>query len=819
MLHLSLNGNWKLKRNTDNNWINTKVPGSVYETLLDQKLIEDPFYRDNEENAKEIADHDYEYKRTFIVNEELLLCDKVSLCCKGLDTLCDIFINNHKVAYCDNMHRIYEIDIKENLKKGENEIYIIFYSSVKYINVKQNKLRLWGVGESMDGYPHIRKPHYMFGWDWGPQIPDIGIWRDISIKGYQSGKIDDVYVTQHHENGKVQLDIRVRHINFSDRQLTLKQELISPANNTIEKITELKSYETTEKIEIDNPLLWWPNGYGNQPLYKVKVSLLDGEKVIDENDFNIGLRTLTVKRESDEWGVSFAFEINGISIFAMGANYIPEDNLLPRCSREKTKKLLSDCIRANYNCIRVWGGGIYPEDYFYDLCDEFGLIVWQDLMFACAAYEMTDEFAKNIKQEVIDNVRRIRHHASLGLWCGNNEMEEGWVNWNFNMPPKIRTDYIKQFEVLFPEIMKEYDPNTFYWSSSPSSGGSFDVPNDKNRGDVHYWDVWHGQKPFTEYRKYHFRFASEFGFQSFPCMKTVESYTESEDRNIFSYVMERHQKNPSANGKILYYLSDTFQYPKDFDSLLYTSQILQAEAIKYGVEFWRQNRGRCMGSIYWQLNDCWPVASWSSIDYYGRWKALHYFAKAFYAPVLLCAKEQDTSAELYLCNESRNEISGILEWRLCRNTGEILSSGKKDVKVSPLSSLLCESLNFSDTLKEKALTRECYLEYDFVVDGAMKSQGSVLFTKPKYFKFIKPEITYDIKETADAFQIILHANAFAKYVEVDFDVIDAIANDNYFDLSPNKEKIITIKKEDISQSVGQSQFVSYLKIRSIFDIS
>lgn len=332
----------------------------------------------------------------------------------------------------------------------------------------------------------------------------------------------------------------------------------------------------------------------------------------------------------------------------MGANYIPEDNLLTRNPEERTERLIKDCVEANFNMIRIWGGGHYPDDFFFDLCDQYGLIVWQDFMFACSEYALTQEFKETVVQEVVDNVKRIRHHASLGIWCGNNEVEEAWVYWGPPADPKHKGDYIKLFEFIIPELLKDLDPATFYWSSSPSSGGSFVEPRNHNVGDMHYWEVWHGLKPFTEYREYFFRFCSEFGFQSFPSLKTIETFTLPEERNIFTHVMEKHQKNGAANGKILFYLSENFLYPKDFNSLLYASQILLSEAIKYGVEHWRRNRGRCMGSLYWQLNDCWPVASWSSIDYYGRWKALHYFAKKFYSPVLLSMEETGTQTHIYM---------------------------------------------------------------------------------------------------------------------------------------------------------------------------
>ena len=415
-------------------------------------------------------------------------------------------------------------------------------------------------------------------------------------------------------------------------------------------------------------------------LYTVRVELYYGQQLLDVWEKRIGLRTMTIHREKDQWGESFAHQVNGINVFAMGADYIPEDNLITRVDRTRTERLLRDCVAANFNTIRVWGGGYYPSDDFYDLCDELGLIVWQDFMFACAVYELSEEFEKNICFELIDNIKRLRHHASLGLWCGNNEMEMFVDRGTWVSSFKQKSDYVKMYQYLFPKILKEYDPNTFYWPASPSSGGDFDEPNSPNRGDVHYWDVWHGDKPFSEYRKFFFRYASEFGFQSFPNLKTVKSFTIPEDRNIFSYVMEKHQRNNAANGKIMNYMAQTFLYPTDFSTILYASQLLQAEAIKYGVEHWRRNRGRCMGAIYWQLNDCWPVASWASIDYFGRWKALHYYAKRFFAPVAIsCCEEgimtQNTNVNaepypveksIHLCveNETMQPFYGEVRWSL-----------------------------------------------------------------------------------------------------------------------------------------------------------
>lgn len=818
MQKVVLNGKWKMRKIQGGEWIDAQVPGSVYYDLLNAGLIEDPFYRDNEDKTIEAAYYDYEYEREFFITSDILEQDRIFLCCEGLDTISCIYINDKEIARTCNMHRTYEFDIKQALNEGKNSIKIIFYSPVKYIEEKDRQNPIWSTNIAMKGFSHLRKAHYMFGWDWGPKVPDMGIWRDIYIKAFSIARIDDVYITQNHKDKKVSLNIRARIQNWSNQELELEVSVLSPQGELIKSSINTSQYENNVHIDIHNPKLWWPNGYGEQHLYKVEVVVQKEGKIIDNVSYKIGLRTLTVRREKDQWGESFEFNVNGVSIFAMGADYIPEDNILARCTPEKTEKLINDCIDANFNCVRVWGGGIYPWDYFYDLCDRYGLVVWQDFLYACATYDLNDEFKENIIKETEDNVRRLRHHASLGLWCGNNEMEWAWVEWGLPNNPKLKTDYIKMFEVYIPEVVKEHDPNTFYWPASPSSGGGFDNPNDENRGDVHYWDVWHGLKPFTDYRKFYFRFCSEFGFQSFPCLKTVESFTLPKDRNIFSYVMEKHQKNGTANGRIMFYLSDYFLYPKDFDSLLYTSQLLQAEAIKYGVEHWRRNRGRCMGAIYWQLNDCWPVASWASIDSFGRWKALHYFAKRFFAPVLLSACETDTSVALHLSNETLKTVKGTIKWALRDNFSNIITEGSKEAEVPALSSVLCETLEFDNILSDDKIKRKTYLEYSFVCDGVDASRGTVLFCRPKHFEFIDPEIKIDVCDENDKFVVTVSPQAYAKYVELDLRDSDCRFSDNYFDLSKGENRQIYVMKETLSRKLSKNEFESSLTVRSIFDI-
>ncbi|HEY5586975.1 MAG TPA: glycoside hydrolase family 2 protein [Ruminiclostridium sp.] len=810
MKQFSLNGNWQMNIIGQEESIEANVPGSVYSDMLNASKMTDPYWRDNEVQAFALMDNDFEYYHSFSISEDLLNSDLVLLRCEGLDTIASITINGIVVGSTYNMHRTWEFDVKGALKAGENEIRIYFSSPTQFIKEEYKKCKADGSDDATQGFPHIRKAHCMFGWDWGPRLPDAGIWRNISIIGVDKARLDSVYISQKHSDNLVVLDfdINIAACRGWNEVFDINISVIKPDG------AELVLEKNVRQVVIENPQLWWPNGYGKQPLYSVQVEISFNGIVLDKWERKIGLRTMTMSLEKDEWGESFAHMVNGIKIFAMGADYIPEDNIFSRINADRTRKLLNDSIEANFNTVRIWGGGYYLEDYFYDICDELGLLVWQDFMFACAVYELTPEFAKNIKQEIIDNVVRIRHHACLGLWCGNNEMEmfvdKGlWVNTH-----KQKADYIRMYEYLIPEILLKYDPNTFYWPASPSSGGGFDAPNDPNRGDVHYWDVWHSSKAFTDYRNYHFRYVSEFGFQSFPSTKTIETFTEPEDRNIFSYAMEKHQRNNAANGKIVNYLSQTYLYPTNFEVLIYASQLLQAEALRYGVEHWRRNRGRCMGAIYWQLNDCWPVASWASIDYFGRWKALHYYAKRFFAPVMIsCCEEgiltQNTnvnaepylvekSARLSVANETMLAVSGLVKWELRDSDAKVLKEGSWSVNVPELESIWLDKLDFAD-----AKLYENYFSYSFLADGNIVSNGTILFCAPKHFKFKDPDLTYRIEGDS----IVVKASRYAKSVEIDCTDTDIRLSDNYFDMNAG-EKVIRITEGTPSNII----------LRSVFDI-
>lgn len=812
---VNLGGAWRMREADSETWHSAHVPGSVYADLMADGTMPDPFWRENELDAFERMKKDYVYQRAFTVTEAQLAHAHVELVCEGLDTLAHVSLNGHEIAFADNMHITWVWDVKEQLHTGENTLEIRFDSPIRYCAKKAEEAPGWESSDATPGFRHLRKAHCMFGWDWGPRLPDAGIWRPIFLRTWDAARLENALMLQAHHDGVVDVTIRPEIAGES----AWSAEITAPDG---EVMIIPKTTAAEQVVTIQNPQLWWPNGLGKQPLYRVTVRLAAG----DTRTWRIGLRTMTVSREKDEWGEEFCHVVNGVKVFAMGADYIPEDNILARVTPERTRRLLEGCKAANFNAIRVWGGGYYPDDAFYDICDELGLLVWQDLMYACAFYDLTPDFERSIRVETHQNVARLRHHASLALICGNNEMEmfmaganSALINhrtWEF-VPtyPHHITDYVKMFEYILPAIVKETAPQTYWWPASPSSGGNFDAPNDENRGDNHYWDVWHGEKPFTEYRKFFFRYASEFGFQSFPCLKSVKQFTLPDDRNIFSRVMERHQRNQAANGKILSYLSQTFRYPNSFDDLLYASQLMQAEAIRYGVEHWRRNRGRCMGAIIWQLNDIWPVASWASIDYYGRWKALHYAAKRFFAPVMISAEEEgelsqnpkineyhpaplEKSFRLNVCNETLRDVTGEVVWALRTPDGAIVRQNQQTLTIPAMSAKWLDKVDCADA----SLTGH-YVSFAFVVDNVAVSEGTCIFCAPKHFEFVDPRLTVETRGDT----LLVTSHAYAKQVWLESEDADLLLDDNAFDMNPGTKVVRVVK--------GTAEKV---RVRSVWDL-
>ncbi len=805
--NLCKNG-WKMRECEENIFYEAAPPCSVLSVLLENHVIEDPYYRENEKKVLPVLEKDYEFITNFSLGGEILSEDEVELVFYGLDTVAEIFLNGKRLSRVRNMHRTIRISVKDKLRMGANELRILFHSPLKFIREVEatpgKEIHYFANG-SMPGTSYLRKPHSSFGWDWGPQLPDIGIFRDICIEAYSKVRISEVFIFQEHIDWHVKLyvDPILEYTDVIPVELVVSVSgepdvtVMTRMSGNGAHITKKGENELT--VDINDPQYWWPNGMGPQPLYDVKITVKKADKIYDEKKLRIGLRTLTVSREKDETGEEFCFVINGIKMFAFGADMIPEDAIYSRIDEERIKMLLSSARDANFNCIRIWGGGYYPSDRFYDLCDEYGLIVWQDLMFTCNVYDLTPSFEKSIVAEVKDNVRRLRHHACLGMWSGNNELETAWCNWDEvkNEAPALKADYIKMFEYILPKTVRAEDELTFYWPSSPSSGGCFDDPDDETRGDQHYWDVWHGGKAYNEFTAHKFRFLSEFGFQSFPGLKTVKTYTEPGDRNIFSPVMEAHQKDKKGNTKIMNYISENFRYPKDFEQLIYVSQIMQGITIKTAVEHMRRNRGVCMGTLFWQYNDNWPVASWSAVDYYGRWKMLMYMAKRFYAPVAASICIDGNHVTPWVVNDGMDDMVIRLKTALVSTDGKELLHFAEDIRSNAgtaakgLTRDLSRQLNGRDP-------REVYVLAEFEYPNGYVQRESAVAVPYKELTLsdAKPEVS--VEETEDHFDITLSAEVFVPFVWLDLKEADARFSDNAFDLHKGRPVVIRIEKSSIS---------------------
>jgi len=822
MVKQSLNGAWGA-RGGEFTGIQATVPGCIHTDLLAHGLIDDPFYRDNEEKLQWIGKTDWTYERTFVAAEELLSHRHVMLVCRGLDTFAVIEVNGKEIARTDNMFRTWTVDVKKYLFAGENSISVTFLSVYPYIKEKlaERWLYISDVGGCREiGGNYVRKMQCNFGWDWGPICVTCGIWRDIELQAYNEAKIGDVHIRQRHADGAAGLTVNTTLENYGGAALTAKVSLSLNGQSVCERQYPVNSETSSVGLTVENPKLWWPNNLGAQPLYDVRVLLLDADgNAIDESDTRIGLHTLELDRHEDQWGESFRFVVNGVPFFAKGADWIPMDAFVTRGGAERYRNLLTEARDANMNFIRVWGGGIYEEDVFYDLCDELGLCVWQDCMFACSAYPAYDQkWLATVSQELIDNIRRLRSHACLALWCGNNEIEymdrvvtdeidpqRGTMSW---------TEYKMLFDELIPGLVKDYDGGRAYIPSSPfTPGENRRDTNNPTRGDAHLWQVWHGRQPFEWYRSCEHRFNSEFGFQSFPEPETVDGFTLPEDRNITSYVMERHQKSYIGNEAILMYMLSWFRLPKDFDMLLWASQILQSLAIKYAVEHWRRKMPRGMGTLYWQLNDNWPVASWSSIDYFGNPKALQYAAKKFYAPLLVSGVEDSDNftVDIYLSNDTLQESAGAVAWKLVNLNASTEASGEFTARIAANASAKVKTLDVSRAVQQAGGARSVVLYYSYIVDGSEISANASYFTRPKHMKLQKPVYQTKLRQSGGReFELAVRADKPAFWVWPDIKGVKAQYSDRFFDLDGQSEKTIVVTtREDITADALRRKLALY----------
>lgn len=815
---MQIHSGWQFREAGKTDWHNAAVPGCVHTDLLANKLIEDPFYRDNEKKQQWIGKTDWEYQTTFKVAPQTLVREHVELVFEGLDTYAQVYLNEQLLLKADNMFRTWRVDAKPLLKAGDNTMRIHFRSPVNEILPVMAKINYQLPAPNDQGEktsPYTRKAPYHYGWDWGPRFVTSGIWRPVSLEAWDHARVND-------------LQIVVKKISPEVAELTANVELEGSGAATIvlenmrDKVVagkqQVKLNDGSNRVSFDftvaRPALWWPNGLGAQPLYDFRVRSLVNGRVTDERTMRTGMRTLELRQQRDEAGQSFMFVINGIPVFAKGGNWIPADSFTTRITKDKYRFLIKSVRDSNMNMLRVWGGGIYEADEFYELCDEMGILVWQDFMFACSMYPANQEFLDSVRAEAIDNVKRLRNHPSLVLWAGNNEVETGWMNWGWrqNLPASLWDDYKKIFHGVLQEVTAAYDPSRPYWPSSPH-GGLDDDPDSIRSGDVHFWRVWHAAEPFSDYEKQNPRFMSEYGFQSFPNIETVKAYTIPSDRDIESPVMLAHQRHPRGNQLVREYMLRDYANPKDFESFLYVSQVLQAEGIRIGAEHLRRIMPHNMGSLYWQINDCWPVASWSSIDYFGRWKALQYYARRFYSDLLISPTVQKGYFKLFVVSDRPKAVPAKIRVTLMNFDGATLKSYERDLNIAPLTSRSYFDLRVPELLGGND-DKRVLVYSELLVNDKVVSSHDHFFAPFKDLTFSKPTITPEIKPVRGGFSVKLTTDKFAKAVYLSVAEHDGFFSDNFFNLAPGR--VVTVQF-NTRAPLSLEQFRERLQIRSVFD--
>ena len=828
---------WQLKQVRGNNWYPATVPGVVHTDLMNNGIIDDPYFRLNERSVQWIDKEDWEYKTTLTVTPEVFEKDNIDLDFKGLDTYANVYLNDSLILKANNMFREWRIPVKTLLKKGANELRVYFYSPVKIDLPKFDAMKYpidAGNDQSENGgllnkkiSVFARKAGYHYGWDWGPRLVTSGIWRPVYLIGWNDLRIDNIYYRQDDVNAKqAKINAIAGVVAEKDGTATVTIQAEGVKDKWTKTVPVQKGYNTIEiPVTVRNPHLWWSNGLGDPYLYPFTATASMNNSS-DIRTCKLGLRKLEVIRDKDANGTTFYFRLNGVNVFAKGANYIPQDNFLPRVTPERYKQTILDAVHANMNMLRVWGGGIYENDLFYELCDEYGILIWQDFMFACSTYPMNPEMLDNIKQEAADNIIRLRNHPCIALWCGNNENHTAWFNWGWmrryeklGVLSELRKDYKDVFDGILPEAVKKYDPLRFYWPSSPY-GGNPDASCETGQaiwnpnGDAHYWGVWHGKDSIANYNIIRARFFSEYGFQSFPEYQSVLKYApEARDHDIYSDVMMAHQRGGSyANELIEWYLLNEYKKPKDFQSLLYMGQLLQGDAIRMAMEAHRRDMPYCMGSLFWQHNDCWPVASWSSRDYYGRWKAQHYFAKKAYNNILVSPIANGNKLDVYIVSDLLKPVKGKLQIRIMDLKGNIVLTQEKTLTAPANTSKVQFSGDFDRLLNGKQ-RNEVVVNARFFENGKTEAISNNYFlTRYKDIDFPKAVISKQTAAANGGFDVTVKSDVFARGVFLSINGIDNFFSDNYFDLLPGEP--VTVH---VTSSLSKAEFDKQLQSISISD--
>lgn len=838
--------NWSFKASNDKSWLPAVVPGCVHTDLHKNGVINDPFQGTNEKELQWIDRNDWVYATEFDLLEELQDHSKLEMIFDGLDTYAEIYLNDKLLLIADNMFRCWSLDVKSLIRKEGNQLRIIFRSPIEEglkrldgmgygLPASNDDSELGGLGDKKVSI-YSRKAPYHFGWDWGPRFVTSGICKEAYLQGWTGLRVADLFIRQDEisaAKAKLTAVMQIESELSGGAELTLAAE----GAQWTQSLHLNQGTQTFEfPIEIANPKLWWSNGLGEPNLYtfEASINLVEHENAVARKEVRTGLRSVKLVRTPDAYGSTFYFELNGVPVFAKGANHIPNDSFFNEVTEERYRHEIASAAESNFNMLRVWGGGIYEQDIFYDLCDEYGILVWQDFMFACSMYPGDQMFLDNVRGEAEDNIRRLRNHPSIALWCGNNEIDGAWSQYNDDagwgwkklysteQGDKIWSDYEALFHQLLPETVSALAPGVDYWPSSPMQNITRDktqhATNSSTQGDIHFWAVWHASEPFENYKLNIGRFMSEYGFQSFPEYKTALTYANVNEMELESEVMLHHQKNKRGNQLIKEYSDRYMKEPKDFVSFLYMSQVLQAEGMKMAIEAHRRNKDYCMGTLYWQMNDCWPVASWSSMDYYGRWKAVQYYAKKSFRNVMLSIDLHENAIEFHVVSDTLQPINGTLAWRLYDFEGLLLEEQSHPFGIEANSAARLFSISAAELLGKHNPNQT-------VLVGEIIEDGKVLDSKEHYFSYSKHlelkanpsvEVSELIGSSGTAF--VLTARSLAKQVWIQSEE-EGIFSDNFFDLVPGIPKTVEFLKRGAGSAAFESASPGRLEVKSMVDFS
>lgn len=800
-LTIELHRGWQFKKVTDSIWQSATVPGNVHSDLFSHQLIEDPFIGDNEKEVQWISETDWEYKTIFLIDEETFQKNHFEINFEGLDTYASVYLNDSLILNANNAFRRWNINVKP-LLKAKNELRLVFEHTSKHEEAEKEKLPYeLPEGERI----FTRKAQFQYGWDWGPKLNTCGIWRPIKLIANNDLRIRDSYIIQNELNDSIaKLNVFMDLAYNQTEDYTFELFI----NDSLVKIKEggIQYSPMSIPFEIKNPKRWWPHNLGEPYLYDIKIVVKEGKKILDSMSVKKGLRTIALVTEKDSIGESFYFKVNDVPVYAKGANYIPLNSLQSKVTNGDYEKLLDDVVDANMNMLRVWGGGIYENDIFYDLCDEKGILVWQDFMFACAMYPGDEDFLETVKQEAVDNVKRLRNHTSIALWCGNNENSEGWKRWGWQADrgeaekEEIWNNYLKVFDSILPNTVTSLS-DTDYWESSPKYGRG--NPKYKTEGDAHDWWIWHDGYPFKHLEENVPRFMSEFGFQSFPSYETIRYINQNDSIEITSEGFKNHQKHSRGFELIDTYMERDFPIPDNAEDYVYMSQLLQAYGVTKGIEAQRRAKPYNMGTLFWQLNDCWPAVSWSSIDYFGNWKAQHYKAKQSFENLLISPKIENDILKTWIVNDGLDAHEDILYLKLIDFNGHTIWQDDKTVTVDSNSSAIKYELDLSAIAFHKNA---------IVLISKFKTETSYFyFVKPKKLKLNEGGIENKITKIKHGFTIELSSKTLQKDVFL-FSKTKGHFSDNFFDLLPNTSVTIQFKTEsEILDDLQLKSFNNFIR--------